>query len=69
MLDHLDLGRLKKGSLLFDAKQKSFQQIWMGSKVGKNSAKQVGYGDQLTRMMKRKYVLRGAHDFKLHCKK
>ena len=33
VMGYLDLGRLEKGSLLFDTKQKSFQQRWMGAKA------------------------------------
>ena len=35
-----DLGRLEKGSLLFDTRQKSFQQCWMGSTAKKDVHKQ-----------------------------
>ena len=31
-MEYLDLGRLEKGSLLFDTKRKSFQQRWMSVK-------------------------------------
>ena len=46
VMELLDLGRLEKGSLLFDTKQKSFQQRWMGSKVRRNPMKPVGDVDQ-----------------------
>ncbi len=39
-MGYLDLVRLEKGSILFDTKQKSFQQCWMGAKAKRGQEKQ-----------------------------
>ena len=69
VMELLDLGRLEKGSLLFDTKQKSFQQRWMGSKVRKHSAKQGIDGDQGNEFEGEELFIERDMLIQLHCKR
>ena len=67
VMNSLDLVRLEKGSLLFDTKQKSFQQRWMGSKVRKNPIKQVGDVDQEDKEGEDELLMERDTLIQLHC--
>lgn len=69
VMSYLDLGRLEKGSLLFDTKQKSFQQRWMGAKAkrGQDKQKQGYVADSLG--CTEEIVIQRDSLVSLHCRK
>ena len=58
----LDLGRLEKGSLLFDTKQKLFQQRWMSMKKKNHGEKPVNEVHDKNDILERDSLI------SLHCK-